>query len=303
MRVSASKHRPRWTDLPAPVRADIERLVGGRVAAAESCSGGFSPGFASRLTLAGGRRVFVKAIDGSAWPHEAPTYRDEIEVAAALPPGVPAPPLLGAYDDGSWVVLAFEHVDGHEPAQPWRADDLGRVLDMLRAVAATPVPVALAGRGHARLGGFTGVASDPERLSALRRRGRWAADRIGDLVELEAAGLVAARAGNGLAHFDAYPHNLLLTADRAVLVDWPHARAGAATVDVVTVLASAAATGADPEPYARAWPVDEISGVLAAYAGFCLAGGLGPAEPGLAPIIETKRTLGLAALAWLRHRL
>jgi hypothetical protein len=52
--VSASKNRPRWEDLPARLRRQIESLVGDRVVAAQNCDGGFSPGFASRLTLAAG---------------------------------------------------------------------------------------------------------------------------------------------------------------------------------------------------------------------------------------------------------
>jgi hypothetical protein len=52
--VSASKDRPRWDELPGRVRRLAEALAGGRVIRAESCPGGFSPGFASRLTLAVG---------------------------------------------------------------------------------------------------------------------------------------------------------------------------------------------------------------------------------------------------------
>jgi hypothetical protein len=55
--MSASKNRPRWSELPPRVRGQISELAGGRVVAAENCEGGFSPGFASRLTLADGRRA------------------------------------------------------------------------------------------------------------------------------------------------------------------------------------------------------------------------------------------------------
>jgi hypothetical protein len=81
--MSASKNRPRWGDLPPPVRARISELAGGRVLAAQNCEGGFSPGFASRLTLADGRRVFAKAVDADAWPLQATFHRDEARVAAA----------------------------------------------------------------------------------------------------------------------------------------------------------------------------------------------------------------------------
>jgi hypothetical protein len=39
----ASKKRRRWTDLPAPARAQIEQLLDSPVLAAENREGGFSP--------------------------------------------------------------------------------------------------------------------------------------------------------------------------------------------------------------------------------------------------------------------
>jgi hypothetical protein len=103
-KTSASKKRLRWEQLPAGTKADIERLAGGRVVAAANCTGGFSPGLASRLELASGRNVFVKATDAAEWPDQAPHYRAEAFVSAALPACVPAPRLLGWHDDGRWVI-------------------------------------------------------------------------------------------------------------------------------------------------------------------------------------------------------
>lgn len=113
--MAASKKRPSWSSLPPSVRAEIERLVTGSVVNALSCPGGFSPGFASRLKLADGRRVFVKAMDVETWPSQATHYRTERQVAASLPNTVPAPRLLGSFDDGHWVILAFEDLDGTDP--------------------------------------------------------------------------------------------------------------------------------------------------------------------------------------------
>jgi hypothetical protein len=92
----ASKDRPRWEELPPHVRGQISELAGGRVVAARNCGGGFSPGFASRLTLADGRRAFAKAMDADAWPLQATFHRDEARVSAALPRTVPAPRFLGS---------------------------------------------------------------------------------------------------------------------------------------------------------------------------------------------------------------
>jgi hypothetical protein len=89
--MATSKNRLIWAKTPEPIKTEIEEFLGGAVVAAENCPGGFSPGFASKLTLDTGRRVFVKAMDTVAWPSQAAAYRDEIAVASALPRGVPAP--------------------------------------------------------------------------------------------------------------------------------------------------------------------------------------------------------------------
>lgn len=57
----ASTVRPRWPDLPADVKASIERLAGGRVMAARNCADGFSSGFGSLPRLEDGRRAVAWA--------------------------------------------------------------------------------------------------------------------------------------------------------------------------------------------------------------------------------------------------
>jgi hypothetical protein len=282
--------------LDPELRADVERLAGGPVVGARSCSGGFSPGFASRLTVAGGHRVFAKAIDARRWPHEVAAYRAEIRVNAALPAGAPAPRFLGAVDDERWVALAFEDVDGVEPGRPWTPDALDRVL---AATADLGRPTADLPRDHPRLGGWATLTADLV-------TDPWAAAALPELVALEREGLTAAR-GDSLVHGDLYPHNVLLTPDRVVVVDWPHARPGSPLVDLVTVVTSAVADGLDPDAALRRRAGDvaprELDAVLAAHAGFLVAGGLATMPPGLEPIAEAKRRLGAAAVRWLRARL
>ncbi|MEO3818582.1 aminoglycoside phosphotransferase family protein [Plantactinospora sp. B24E8] len=299
-----SKRRPLWDDLPPTLRTGVEELVGSPVTRSDNCSGGFSPGFASRLGLRDGRRVFVKAVDGTRWPVEAGHYRAEAVVTGHLPADVPAARLLSSSEITGWTVLAFECVDGAEPARPWTDGELGRTVRAVArlAGAVTPSPVPL-GTDHPRLGGWAEL--DRDRLSAVSP---WSAANLTRLTELEARGLRAAQ-GDSLVHFDLYPHNILLTEDRVVFVDWPHARLGAPVVDLVTVLGSAAADGLDPEPYlssvASTMPVEpgDVDAVLAAYTGFLVAGGMTLMPPGLEPIALEKRRLGVGALRWLRQRL
>ncbi len=330
--MSASKNRPSWAELPARTRHQIEELAAGRVVVATNCRGGFSPGFASRLTLADGRRAFVKAMDASEWPHQASFHRAEAAVAAALPPAVPAPHFLGSHDDGHWVVLAFECVDGAEPTRPWRAGELARVLAGIGTLAAatTPSPVAVPA-DHPRLGGWIEFAADRElrarlpglpvwaagnleqlaalpgfaaaNLVQLTALSAWAGSNLDRLAAVEAEGLAAAR-GDSLVHFDAFPHNILLTEDRVLFVDWPHARLGAPVIDLLSVLITAAADGIDPDPLLPP-QVDQrhVTGVLAAMAGFCLASVAKGVPPGLEPVAAAKLELGRGALRWLRCRI
>jgi hypothetical protein len=307
--MSASKNRPRWSELPPRIRGQISELAGGRVVAAENCEGGFSPGFASRLTLADGRRAFAKAMDADAWPLQATMHRDEARVAAALPPTVPAPQLLGSADDGHWVILAFAWVDGTEPALPWNAAELSQVAAAAAAMsqALTPSPLAVPA-DHPRLGGWAELAADTVALAKLPAVSAWAARNLDMLSQLEQAGLAAAR-GDTLVHFDALPHNILCTDRRVVFVDWPHARLGAPFIDLLTVLASAGDSGIDLEDLLACQTVSagvkpgELNAVLAALTGFWLAGGLAELPEVLEPIGAAKLRLGRGALSWLQRRL
>ena len=302
----ASRDRPRWSQVPRQVRLDVERLAAGRIVAARNCPGGFSPGLASRLTCADGRRLFVKALDGDAWPGEAAMYRREALIAAALPVTVGAPRLFGTRDDGHWIILAFEDIDGAEPRQPWRRAEAERVVAALEhlAHALTPSPIPLPA-DHVRLGGWTELADDSTGPVRLAAQSAWAADNLASLIDLEQHGLAAAR-GHTLVHFDLYPHNVLLTPDRVVVVDWPHAQQGNQLVDLIQLLSSVAADGGDPEPLlptsARS-QIAAIDAILTAHTGFLIAGGLAEPPPGLEAIPQAKLRLGHGALRWLRRRL
>lgn len=278
----------------APAARDsVQRLVRGTVVGSQNCPDGFSPGLACRLRLGDGRRVFVKAIDGEAWPNEMDAYRAEAWIAQHLPDGAPAPRHLGSYDDGRWVILAFEDIDGQPPTCPWTHDQLEMVIG---ALDFGRLPDVALPADHPRLGGWAEI-SDVERL---RDRSPWAAEHLAALIELERDGRSAAT-GDTLVHFDPYAHNILLTPRGPVFVDWPHARLGAPFVDLIILLSSVAVDGVDPEPYIGSG--HQIDAVLAAHAGFCLKGGLSTPAPGLEPIAAVKLAIGLAATDWLRRRI
>lgn len=255
------------------------------------------------MTVADGRRVFVKAMDADRWPWEAELYRAEVLVNAVLPVTVPAPRLIGTFDGGQWVCLAFQDIDGAEPRS---RSDLARVVaavvELARDSAHPPIPLP---RDHPRLGGWAELARDRPGRARLATHSAWAAGNLPRLVRLEEEGLAAA-AGDSLVHCDLYPHNVLMTADSVAFIDWPHARLGSPVIDLVTVL-SGAASHIDPELALRAsaaeFEPETISQVLTAHAGFLVRGGLTAMPPGLEAIAEAKLLLGLGALRWLKSRL
>lgn len=101
--------------MPAEVVAGVERLLGAEVIAAVRQSGGFSEGLAVRVRLADGRGAFVKAAQSARAP--AGFHRREAVISERLAVQAPVPRLLGVYDDGDWVALAFEEIEGRLPAQ------------------------------------------------------------------------------------------------------------------------------------------------------------------------------------------
>ncbi len=141
--VRATARRPRWADLPTTARDVIAFRLGSEVISTTSTGIGFTPGFASRLDLADGRRVFVKAASDAddaryGWALSE-AYREEIRKLRALPSDLPVPTLLWAVDDDiagvRWVILCCEYVDGVPPRRPWRADELRMVTDALAQLA------------------------------------------------------------------------------------------------------------------------------------------------------------------------
>lgn len=131
--------RTPYEAIPAAVRAWADRELGSSVVSAKTQQGGFSPGTAARLVTASGRRAFVKAVGPELNPDTPTLFRNEITAmrAVSLPQ---APILYSTYDDGAWVGLLLEDIDGALPVHPWRQDDADRVVfvDWAFASRATP---------------------------------------------------------------------------------------------------------------------------------------------------------------------
>ncbi|MFJ8084510.1 aminoglycoside phosphotransferase family protein [Streptomyces sp. NPDC096205] len=310
----ASGSRLPWQALPDVVRDAVAEMTGGPVVEAVTQSGGFSPGVAARVRTAGGRRAFVKAVSSESNPHSPALHRAEARNAAALPPQVPAPRLLGTYDDGTWVALVFEDVAGRQPHVPWRAAELRGVLDAVArlARALTPSPPAAPPAAEALARNFDGWRElrDGAEGEVADRLGAWTAARLDRLAEL-AGPWAQAVAGDTLAHGDLRADNMLLTEDgRVVFVDWPHVVRAAPWFDLLVMLPCVRAQGGpDPQEVftrhelgAGADP-DAVTAALAALAGYFLRHSLLPAPPGIPTLRAFQRAQGEAALEWLRTRL
>jgi aminoglycoside phosphotransferase (APT) family kinase protein len=298
--IAAQGSRIGWGDLPPPVQRAIEEIVqGGRVVAAESQPGGFSPGVAARLVTADGRRAFVKAVSPAQNSESPDLHRREARISAQLPPETPAPRLLGSYDDGNWVALVLEDIEGRHPHTPWVADDLDAILHMLDKLARVAMPgLPRASDGFAAdFGGWERVAQDPP--SELDP---WAAANL-DQLRGQARHALAAMDGDSLVHLDVRADNLLIGPDGTVhLVDWPWAVTGAPWLDRVLLLVNVELYGGhDTEALLHNMPGDEADkrAVLAGVAGYFVDKGRQPDPPGLPTLRAFQRAQGDALVSWL----
>jgi hypothetical protein len=141
-------------------------------------------------------------------PHER-----EARITPHLPGGAPFRTWRFAIDDGDWIALGFDVIDGREAAIPWSTRDLDRVLAahlvMAERLDPSPTPVEPAGElwgdSFARWHDF---AHDDALAHALPDGWVRLLDQLADL---EAA-WPAYTDGEHLVHLDLRADNVLLTA-------------------------------------------------------------------------------------------
>src|SRR4051812_7372349 len=243
--------RPAYDTLPSAVRAWAADVLGSPVCSWTSEPGGFSPGVAARVACADGTRAFVKAVSADVNPISPGMHRTEAKVTAALPPELGSPRLLASYDDGTWVALLLEQVDGRPPVTPWQPAELAaalRALDRLSVEPALPgLPTAEDVLGEDFTCWRQMASAPPDDLDA------WQRAHLDELAELE-EGATQAGAGDRLLHLDARGDNMLVRPDgEIVLVDWPWAAVGDPVLDVIAFLPSAMLDGVDdPEAVLQA---------------------------------------------------
>ncbi|MBB5787618.1 phosphotransferase family protein [Jiangella mangrovi] len=305
-----------YAEVPATVRAWVEAVLGSAVVATAEQSGGMSPGCATRLVTAAGTTAFVKAAGASLSDGTPALFRREVEVLTslrALPPVPYRPALLDAYDDGDWVALLLDDVDGRPPdlADPGGADALA-VRDLVERQARELTPSPMGGQGVRSLrslpamaeiwrGRWAELAGAPDGILPP-----WTAGRIRDLYR-RVATVPGRLTTETLCHWDVREDNLLIRHDgSAVIVDWGMACAGPSWGDAFMLALTWVHTPAFDALTAEL-PVggdgDLVTDLLLAFAGSQAWRGAQPAPPGLPTFAGYCRAEAARAFAGLFRRL
>ncbi|NUW34798.1 phosphotransferase [Nonomuraea sp. SMC257] len=278
--------RRSWKELPAGLRREVARRLGGEIRGFGDRPGGFSYGvlgvaeFGEGAGENGGGQVFVKAVPSE----DGDGYREEAVVARALPVTVPSPRLRFAVERDGWVLLCFGVAPGRPPHEPWLRHELDAALDALTLCVRelTPSPLTELPTVAGRMAG---------RCETWR--------------SLEAAGVT----GDTLLHFDLRHDNVLVAPDGvARVVDWGRACLGPGWVDLVCLLLLSRADGVDLEetflahPLGRGAPPGAVDAFLVALADYWTRTAALPG-PAHAPHLRDRRERSRAAtIGWLRRR-
>lgn len=183
----------RLAEIPADVLALIETRTG-PVVKYETVGGGLNSEIAARVHTADAT-IFVKGLRADhrrVW-----TQQREADINPTVTHLAPA--VLWHVQESGWDLLGFEDIDGHHADYAPGSPDLPLVADAMAPLSSLRAPGIV-------------MRSMPDRMKSHT-----------DSPELFA--------GTTLLHTDWFPSNVLITGDRAVLVDWAWASRGAAWID------------------------------------------------------------------------
>lgn len=305
----AAGQRITWADLPPDVRAGVERVIGGRVVHADSQPGGFSPGTADRVLTSRGDRAFVKAVSPDQNPDSPDLLRKEADYLAVISSSRYVPDLIGRYDDGHWIAVAMEDIDGGCPPVPWTSPDVEVAMAALAGLADDLTPSPLPGLGSvdrslsSLFAGWRRLRADP-----VDTLDPWVAAHLGELTAAADSAL-ARLGGQTTVHLDVRADNLLVRPDGSVVVvDWPWAAIGPDWLDRFLLMVNVDLYGGhDVEALVRRHLADVdpemITGCLAGLCAFFTDAGRQPPVPGLPTLRAFQRAQAESTTAWLLRRL
>jgi hypothetical protein len=195
--------------------------------------GGMSPGCATRVRTAAGRRAFVKAAGPELNPVTPDLFRHEALVLRHLGADSLWAELLEVYDEaGGWVSLVLEDVEGRHPDLTDPDESalvLGQTDRLVERLAGCgrDLDIGTISRSLTRYEPMWPVLSELP-SDALPR---WCLD-VADEMRSRHGSLITAAVGDHLVNYDIRNDNLLLRGNGSlVFVDWGIARTGAAWVD------------------------------------------------------------------------
>lgn len=221
-----------YESLPGALKGWVTAVVGD-VAVARRHRGGMSPGPAVTLRSADGDQFFFKAVGTTLNEQTVELFRREAALLRVLPQTSYRPPLLATYDDGDWVALLLEHVDGAYPDMASDRDVAAVLATVLsQSTELTPVPagadvLALSTSVERWQLRWESVMVDPQVYLPP-----WAVDTA-EALAVRVGRVAAQVTPTTLCHFDVRNDNVLVTErGDAVIFDWGMARAGPAWVDL-----------------------------------------------------------------------
>ena len=209
-----------WEELPAPVRAEIERRIG-KILATSSVAGGNNSQLGLRITTDAGVDMFVKGNEISR--PEARFLAREAHAAEAAG-HIASPGLVWNGVVAGWSLLVFEFIAGRPARFAVGSGDLGLLADALGRISKVSVVRKALPAAEER---WARYITDPALRSSV--------------------------GGSSLCHTDFNPENVLISNGRAVLVDWAWATIGASWIDPVIAPVWLISTAHHTPREAEAW--------------------------------------------------
>jgi len=303
----ADRLRPEWASLPAAIRSAVVRAIGGRFVSDSPAHGGFSASYAGVVVTTVGR-AFVKAC-GADWHADSLRFlREEIRTVSILPPDL-GPSVHASIDSDAGAALVLEAIDGRHPGAPWTGRDLDAIATSMARLSTTAAPEEMERAEDRMIPGFTRWAHIVENRILLAGLPTALRAHVPELLEVE-KGFRETLHGDVVVHDDLRADNILMSDGEARLLDWPHARCGAAWVDLPCFLPSVEASGG---PRCEdAWRIFEMHGapspeallpVISGFASFLWFNQAQPEISQLPGLRAFQRRQSVPALRWLTRLL
>jgi hypothetical protein len=269
-----------------------------------------SPAAAATVRTADGERAFVKAVGPDINPDTASHFRHECRVLTAFASVPYRADLIGVYDDGEWVAIMLEDIDGGHPDLDDPADHarvLAAVQEQTRELLGTPDPSRQPTISELASSHWLSALDNPsqEDLASLPC---WYRDRREELRAFTAEG-VALFVEDTFCNFDVRYDNLLVRAAsrQPVIVDWGQSRIGPRWIDTLVFGLDWADQPVFDEVVATLDLDDDeeraITAFLTGFGGRLAMMATQPAPPGLPRLPEFRRDVAARCLAGARRRL